>query len=82
MSKKMPLLKNFRDNLKQGVELSGKSKTQLASDAGIHRVTLHKLLSGAIEPSLDMCEKLAVTLGFSSPEDIFKKSFRSGKKTA
>ena len=79
---KMPLLKNFQDNLRRTVAASGMSKTAIAEKAGIHRVTLHKLLAGGIEPSLDMCEKLAQALGFPHPEDIFKKTWRSGKKTA
>jgi transcriptional regulator with XRE-family HTH domain len=78
----MPLLQNFRENLKRTIEESGTSKTAIAERAGIHRVTLHKLLAGGIEPSLDMCEKLAKALGFSHPEEIFKKRWRSGKKTA
>jgi transcriptional regulator with XRE-family HTH domain len=82
MSKKMPLLENFRHNLARKIEQSGTSKTAIAERAGIHRVTLHKLLAGGIEPSLDMCEKLAAALGFSDPGDIFKKSRRATKKTA
>lgn len=78
----MPLLKNFRDNLRQVIVERGMSKTALAANAGIHRVTLHKLLAGEFEPSLDLCERLADALGFSSPEEIFKKSVRSHKKPA
>ncbi len=78
----MPLLENFRENLARALDASGLSKTKIAEKAGIHRVTLYKLLGGDIDPSLEMCEKLAEALGFSSPEDIFKKTWRSKKKTA
>lgn len=77
----MPLLKNFRENLCHAIDESGMSKTAIAASAGIHRVTLHKILAGDFEPSLDMCERLADALGFSSPEDIFKKTTRR-KRTA
>lgn len=78
----MPLLENFQENLRRAVDESGKSITALAEAAGIHRVTLHNLLSGKFEPSLDMCERLAKALGFHDPEDIFKKLKRHRKKTA
>lgn len=78
----MPLLKNFRENLERSIAERGMSKTALAGKAGIHRVTLHKLLAGDFEPSLDLCEKLADALGFSDPEDIFKKTLRVRKKPA
>lgn len=78
----MPLLKNFRDNLARRIDERGFSKTSVADKAGIHRVTLHKILAGRLDPSLDLCERLAGALGFSNPEDIFKKSWRSRKKTA
>ncbi len=78
----MPLLKNFRDNLRQAIDERGKSKTAIAADAGIHRVTLHKILAGEFEPSLDMCERLARVLGFSDPGDIFRKTLHMRKKPA
>lgn len=78
----MPLLKNFQENVRRSIETTGVSKSALAERAGIHRVTLHKLLAGQFEPSFEMCEKLAEALGFSQPEDIFKKSRRTHKKTA
>ena len=78
----MPMLKNFRENLARSIVERGMSKTAIAQEAGIHRVTLHKLLAGEFDPSIDLCERLANALGFSSPEDIFKKSSRSHKKTA
>lgn len=76
------MLNNFRDNLRRIVAERELSKTGLAARAGIHRVTLHKLLAGEFDPSLDLCERLSDALGFLRPEDIFKKSSRRGKKTA
>lgn len=78
----MPLLKNFRDNLARSIVERGESKTAIAERAGIHRVTLHKILAGGFDPSLDLCERLADALGFSNPEDIFKKSLRARRRTA
>ncbi len=78
----MPLLQNFRENLRRVIEQTGKSKTSVANEAKIHRVTLHKILAGEFEPSLEMCEKLAESLGFRDPEDIFRKSSPSRRKTA
>lgn len=78
----MPMLQNFRDNLRRTIADRGLSKTRLAADAGIHRVTLHKLLAGEFDPSLELCERLANALGFSSPEEIFKKTLRVRKKPA
>jgi DNA-binding XRE family transcriptional regulator len=78
----MPLLQNFRENLRRVIDEAGSSKTSVAKSAGIHRVTLHKILAGEFEPSLEMCEKLAESLGFRDPEEIFKKSLPSRRKTA
>ena len=68
------LLKNFRANLGKCLKDSERSKTAIAEEAHIHRVTLHKIIAGDFEPSLEMCEKIAVALGFQPPEKIFEKS--------
>lgn len=78
----MPLLQNFRDNVRRTIDESGESKTDVAKRAGIHRVTLHKILAGGLDPSLDLCERLAGALGFSRPEEIFRKTLRVRKNTA
>lgn len=72
----MPILDNFRTNLER--KLEGESKTAVAKKADIHRVTLHKILAGKLDPSLQMCEKIAKALGFQPPEKIFEKSRRAG----
>lgn len=73
----MPLLMNFRENLRERIEETGDSKTAIAERAGIHRVTLHKILAGEFEPSLEMCEKLAAALEIEPVEKIFKRSRKS-----
>lgn len=77
----MPLLENFIQNLRSRLIVLGESKTAVAERAGIHRVTLHKILAGEFEPSLEMCERLASALEFSPPESIFEKNRSRAKKT-
>jgi DNA-binding XRE family transcriptional regulator len=74
MPEAMPLLANFRENLRRRIDQSGLSKAALAAKAGIHRVTLHKILAGEFEPSLEMCEKLAAALEVTPIEKIFGRS--------
>jgi DNA-binding XRE family transcriptional regulator len=74
MQTAMPLLDNFRTNLRFRIDEAAVSKTALAEKAGIHRVTLHKILAGEFEPSLEMCEKLAAALGVKPIEKIFERS--------
>lgn len=78
----MPFRDNFRDNLRAWIERGELTVTELARRAGIHRVTIYKILSGEIEPSLSMCEKLADSAGISPPEKVFQKSRRHIAKTA
>ena len=80
----MPLLKTFRENVSRRISESGLSNTAAAKVAGIHRVTLQKILSddSDYEPSFALCERLAVALGFSDPEDAFQKTLGRRKKTA
>lgn len=78
----MPFRDNFRDNLKARLSKGDLTVTELAKRAGVHRVTVHKILSGEIEPSLSLCEKLANSAGISPPEKIFQKSRRQMAKSA
>lgn len=68
----MPLQENFRDNVERYLADSNLSKTELARQCGIHRVTIYKILSGEMEPSLAMCEQFAKVFGVE-PETIFQK---------
>jgi len=78
----MPFRDNFRDNLRAWLDRGTLSVTKLAKRAGVHRVTIHKILSGEIEPSLSLCEKIADSAGITPPEKIFEKSRRHVAKSA
>lgn len=78
----MPLLENFRKNLRRLIDQSEESKTAVAERAGIHRVTLHGILSGKFDPSLETCEKLAEVLGCNPPEKIFQENAPRRKRSA
>ena len=78
----MPFRDNFRDNLRAWLKRGELTITELAKRAGIHRVTIYKILSGEIEPSLSMCEKIADSAGILPPEKIFQKSRRQVAKSA
>jgi DNA-binding XRE family transcriptional regulator len=77
----MPLLENFVDNIRRRFDDAEVSKSDIARKAGIHRVTIHKILAGKIDPSIEMCERIAVALGFSPAENIFKKNSQMRRKT-
>ena len=56
----------FVGNLKRLRESKGLSQAQLAEAAGLNRVYLAKLESGAMtNPSLDTMDRLAIALGVS-----------------
>lgn len=73
----MELLEQFRRNLRARLDKGDLTVTELADRAEINRVTLHKILSGKIEPRLNLCEKLAKLAGISPPAKIFQKNRRS-----
>ena len=78
----MPFRDNFRENLRARLDEGDLTITELARRAEVHRVTIHKILSGEIEPSLSLCEKIAENAGFSPCEKIFQKSRRQMAKSA
>lgn len=78
----MPLRDNFRENLRAFLNRGTTTVTDLAKKSEVHRVTIHKILSGEIEPSLSLCEKIAENAGISPPEKIFQKSRRHVAKSA
>jgi|GEM_PF-6887997 len=78
----MPFRDNFRDNLRARLNRGDLTVTELAKMADVHRVTIHKILSGEIEPSLSLCEKIADSAGIHPPEKIFQKSRRQAAKSA
>jgi transcriptional regulator with XRE-family HTH domain len=73
MSTTMPLSKTFRDNLRAAMALRDITQQDLSKLSGIHYVTISRILSGSIEPTLDTCEKLAKAAKIE-PEKIFEKS--------
>lgn len=75
-------LQNFCANLRDQLKPRGRlTVTKLAQLAGVNRVTVHKILSGQIEPSLSVCEKIAAAAGIP-PDKIFQKSRRQVAKSA
>lgn len=58
-------------NIKTEIELSGKSKTDIAKAVGISRPTLSQYLTGKIQPSLTTLSKLCNYLEISA-DDILE----------
>ncbi len=58
----------IKDNLKQEIEKSIKTKTQIADALGISRATLSQYLSGKVMPSLPTFAKLCEVLDCSSDD--------------
>lgn len=77
----MPLLDNFRENMRRGMETKAVSQRELSRISGIHWVTISRILSGTVEPSVTVCETLAKAID-QTPEKIFQKFSPSGRKTA
>lgn len=55
-------------NLKREIELSGKTKTEIAKELGISKPTLSQYLSGKIFPSLTTFAKLCEIIDCSADE--------------
>ena len=55
----MKALNNFRRNIRAACDKAGISQRQLAEDAGIHYVTVNRILRGHLCPTIDVCEKIA-----------------------
>jgi transcriptional regulator with XRE-family HTH domain len=73
MQTAMPLSKTFRENLRAAMAVREITQQDLSKLSGIHYVTISRILSGSIEPTLDTCEKLAKAAKIE-PEKIFEKS--------
>ncbi|MBQ8342878.1 MAG: helix-turn-helix transcriptional regulator [Clostridia bacterium] len=58
-------------NLKQEIEQSGKTKTEIAKAIGVSRPTISQYLSGRIQPSLSTLSKLCNFLNCSA-DDILE----------
>ena len=55
-------------NLKEEIEQSGKSKTEIAKAIGVSCPTVSQYLSGRIQPSLSTLSKLCNFLGCSADD--------------
>lgn len=72
----MPLLQNFRDNLRDAMQERGLDQQDLAKKSGVHYVTISRILGGKQDPTVTVCERLASAAGiradlvFLSPEKI------------
>ena len=67
------LINNFKKNLRRRIDRGDLSVTELARKANVHRVTVYKILAGAITPSLAVCESLAKAAGIPGDE-MFQKN--------
>lgn len=77
----MAILDNFRQNLRSTMERKGVNHRELHRLSGVHWVTISRILSGNLEPSVTVCEQLATALKMT-PEKIFEKSRQVHQKTA
>ncbi len=74
--KEVPLADNFADNLQAVLNKKSMSQRELARLSGVHFVTINRILSREMDPSLSVCEKIVVALGFS-PEKFFRESVKT-----
>lgn len=61
-------------NLKQEIEQSGKSKTEIARAIGVSNPTVSQYLSGRIQPSLSTLSKLCTFLNCSADDILNVKN--------
>ena len=67
----MTLHDKISENLKAEIEMSGKSKTEIAAAIGVSKPTVSQYLSGRVQPSLSTLSKLCNFLGISA-DDILE----------
>lgn len=67
----MELKDKITANLKAEIELSGKTKTEIARAIGVSKPTLSQYLSGRAQPTLATLSKLCSFLGISA-DDILE----------
>ena len=61
-------------NIKQEIELSGKSKTEIARAIGVSNPTVSQCLSGRIRPTLATLSKLCNYLNCSADDILLIKN--------
>ena len=59
----MAALENFRTNLRGLCQKRGVSQRQLATLAGVHYVTVNRVLQGILAPTVPLAEKLTKAAG-------------------
>lgn len=64
------LAENFVENLNAAIARQEISQRELSRRSGVHFVTINRILARETDPSLLVCEKLAIAVGIS-PEKIF-----------
>lgn len=74
----MALKENFLANLKRAMERLGWDQQTLATESGIHYVTINRILNGHNEPNFDTCEKLAGAVGIDAPKIFSHPSKKTG----
>lgn len=67
----MTLQQKISENLKTEIELSGKSKTEIAKAIGVSKPTISQYISGRAQPTLASLSKLCTFLGISA-DDILE----------
>lgn len=67
----MTLHEKISANLKSEIEMSGKSKTDIAAAIGVSKPTVSQYISGMVQPSLSTLSKLCNYLGISA-DDILE----------
>ena len=66
------LIDNFVANLETAIGKLGISQSELARRSGVHYVTVHKVLRRKMEPTVELCERLAEAAQMQ-PEKSFRK---------
>lgn len=67
----MPLVENFRENLRRACNDHGITQQELSRRSGVHYVSVCRILNGQqSNPGVTICERLAVAAGVR-PDTIF-----------
>ena len=67
-----PLVDNFCANLQATLARRNITQRRLAEMAGVSYVTVCRILTGVMIPSVEMCEKLAKAAQMPANEKIFR----------
>lgn len=69
----MAMTDNLVANLKIECTRQHLSQAELARRSGLHFTTVNKIFQKKMNPTLDLCEKLAIALGLERPEKLFRQ---------